>query len=457
MSTAKKVAAKSGNFFLDPSSQSSQLYQQAMKYLPGGNSRLTVFFSPHPFYALRGKGCIITDVDGIDRIDFHNNYTSLIHGHSDPDVIKAVSKQLQLGTAFGAPTESEIELAKLLTERVASIEKIRFTNSGSEAVLMAIRAARAFTGRNKIAKFEGAYHGCYDYMEISVGTSPEKMGTLTQPIGVPDSDGITPGILQDVVLLPFNTQEAVASIIESNRDTLAAVIADPLPSRAGLVPTQEGFFQFLREITKKYGILLIDDEVKSFRLAYGGGQEMYGMEPDLTTLGKFIGGGFPVGAVGGRSEIMQVFDPSQGHPRVPHAGTFNANPITMIAGKVTLEKFTRPAIERLNTMGESLIQKLNQLFAEAKVKAQVTGTGSLFRIHLTSRPLSDYRSCFGDPLTKEMTSRLFFKLLESGIFIAPEGLGSLSTPMTTKEVDRFLAAMKTSIAALIKEYPQLKR
>lgn len=449
--------ATKGNFFLDPSSQSSRLYQKAKKYMPGGNSRTTVFFTPHPFYAVRGQGCIITDAEGIERIDFHNNYTSLIHGHADPDVVKAIRKQLPLGTAFGAPTESEIELAKLLTERIPSVEQIRFANSGSEAVLMTIRAARAYTGRDKIAKFEGAYHGCYDYMEVSVASSPKEMGRATSPTPVPDSEGITSGVLQDVVLMPFNNIEITERIIKENRNTLAAVIADPLPSRAGLVPPQKGFFKSLREITKKYGILLICDEVKSFRLAYGGGQEMFGMEPDITALGKFIGGGFPAGAVGGLAEVMQVFDPSHGHPRVPHAGTFNANPMTMIAGRVTLEKFNRPAVKRLNTIGESLVKNLNQLFSKSKIKAQVTGAGSLFLIHLTSNPLTDYRSSFPDALQKEMMSRLFLKLLEAGIFLAPEGMGALSTPMTNKEIDTFLAAIESSMAALVKEYPQLKR
>jgi len=455
MATAKK--STNGNFFLDPSSRSSQLYQKAKKYMPGGNSRITVFFSPHPFYAVRGQGCIITDADGVERIDFHNNYTSLIHGHADPDVVKAIRKQLPLGTAFGAPTESEIELAKLLTERIPSVEQVRFANSGSEAVLMTIRAARAYTGRAKIAKFEGAYHGCYDYMEVSVASSPKEMGRATSPIPIPDSEGITHGVLQDVITMPFNNTEAMENIIEKNRNTLAAVIADPLPSRAGLVPPQKVFFPFLREITKKYGILLISDEVKSFRLSYGGGQEMFGLEPDLTALGKFIGGGFPAGAVGGRAEIMQVFDPSKGHPRVPHAGTFNANPMTMIAGRVTLEKFNRPAIKRLNELGESLIKNLNQLFAQSKVKAQVTGAGSLFLIHFTSKLLTDYRSSFPDSLQKEMMSRLFFKLVEAGIFLTPEGMGALSTPMTSKEIDSFIAAMESSMTALVKEYPQLKR
>jgi glutamate-1-semialdehyde 2,1-aminomutase len=195
----------------------------------------------------------------------------------------------------------------------------------------------------------------------------------------------------------------------------------------------------------------------SFRLAYGGGQEMFGMQPDITTLGKIIGGGFPVGAVAGSSEIMQVFDPTGGEAKVPHGGTFNANPITMVAGRVTLEKFTAAEVKRLNSLGDSLRTKLTELFSRSGVKAQVAGAGSMFRIHLTSDPLTDYRSSFLYPDKKEMMTRLFFKLLEAGIFMPSEGMGCLSTPMTMKEVDRFVAAVETSLATLIEEYPELKR
>lgn len=452
----KKANNGSGNSFLDPSSRSSRLYQEAVKVMPGGNSRSTVFYPPHPFYALRGKGCILIDVEGVERLDLHNNYTSLIHGHADPDVVREVNKQLELGTAFGAPSESEVELANIITERVRSVEQVRFANSGSEAVLMAIRVARAFTGREKIAKFEGSYHGCYDHVEVSVVASPEELGPATQPLSVPDGQGMPNRVLQETVVLPFNNEEAVARIIEKNHDTLAAVIADPLPSRIGVIPPKKGFFQFLREITKKYSILLISDEVMSFRLAYGGGQEMFGMKPDITTLGKIIGGGFPVGAFGGPAEIMQVCDPSHGNPKVPHGGTFNANSITMIAGKVTMEKFTAAEIKRLNDLGDSLRTKLTELFSRARVKAQVTGAGSMFRIHLMSDPVIDYRSAFLYPDRKERMTQLFFKLMGEGIFMPIEGMGCLSTPMTVKEIDRFVAAVWTSLATLVEEYPELK-
>lgn len=446
-----------GNSFLDPSSRSSQLYQQAVRVMPGGNSRTSIMYAPHSFYVQRGQGCVLTDVEGVKRIDFHNNYTSLIHGHADPDVIQAMSDQLQRGTAYGALTEVEIELAKIITERVASIEQVGFANSGTEAVMLAIRAARAFTGREKFAKFEGSYHGSYDHAEVSVSTSPDGMGSIEDPVGVLDSEGIPHKVLQDVVVLPFNNEAAVTRIIEKNRDTLAAVIADPLPSRAGLMSPKPGFYQFLRQITKQYGILLIADEVMMFRLAYGGGQEMFGMEPDLTALGKIIGGGLPVGAVCGSSEIMQVFDPAGGHAKVPHAGTFNANPITMAAGKATLEKFSASEVKKLNSLSDSFRTKLTQLFDQLKVRAQVLGAGSMFRLHLTSEPINSYRDSYLYPPKKEKMTRLFFELLKEGIYIAPEGLGCLSTPMTTKEVDHFVAAMEVSLATLVKAYPDLKR
>jgi len=451
-----KANSGNGNSFLDPASRSSQLYQQAVKVMPGGNSRTSIIYAPHPFYVQSGQGCVLTDVEGVERLDFHNNYTSLIHGHADPDVVQAINTQLQLGTAFGALTEPEIDLAKIITERVASIEQVGFANSGSEAVMLALRAARAYTGREKIAKFEGSYHGSYDYVEVNVSTSPDGMGPIGEPVSVFDSEGMPRNVLQDVVVLPFNNEAAVTRIIEKNRDTLAAVIADPLPSRAGLMPPKPGFYKFLRQITKQYGILLIADEVMMFRLAYGGGQEMFGMEPDLTTLGKIIGGGLPVGAVCGSAEIMQVFNPAGGHAKVPHAGTFNANPITMAAGKATLEKFSAAEVKKLNSLSDSFRTKLTQLFAQEKVRAQVLGAGSMFRIHLTSEPINSYRDSYLYPHKKEMMTRLFFELMKEGIYIAPEGLGCLSTPMTTKEVDRFIAAMEVSIAILVTLYPELR-
>jgi glutamate-1-semialdehyde 2,1-aminomutase len=447
---------KKGNLYLEPSSRSSRLYNEAVKVMPGGNSRSTVYWPPHPFYAAYGEGCYLTDVEGVTRLDFHNNYTSLIHGHADPDVVKACSEQLKRGTALGAPSEGEVELAKIITSRVRSVEHVRFANSGSEGVLMAIRVARAYTGREKIAKFEGSYHGNYDHVEVSVVAAPEEMGPKDNPTSISDGYGLPRRVLEEVIVLPFNNEEAVARLIERNHKELAAVIADPLPSRPGVIPPKPGFYKFLRDITKKYGIMLIADEVMSFRLSYGGGQEMFGMEPDISSFGKIIGGGFPVGGFGASAEIMSVCDPSKGTPKVPHGGTFNANVITMVAGQVTLEKFTAAEIKRINSLGDRLRSKLTELFSRLKVKAQIAGAGSMFRVHLISEPLIDYRSTYLYPDRKKRMDQLFFMLLEEGIYIPSEGFGNISTPMTEKEIDMFVLAMERSLPRLMEAFPELK-
>ncbi|MBI4540964.1 MAG: aminotransferase class III-fold pyridoxal phosphate-dependent enzyme, partial [Gemmatimonadetes bacterium] len=281
----------------DPSSASARLFERACKVLPGGNTRTTVFLSPYPLYAVRGHGCQIIDAEGIERIDFLNNYTSLVHGHAHPAIVAAVREQLELGTCFPLPTESEILLAELLCDRVPSVERVRFTNSGSEAVMMAIKAARAFSGRPRIAKCEGAYHGSYDFVEVSLDASPEDWGEADHPRAVRYSKGTPDAVLSAVTVIPFNHVSAAERILSEHADTLAAVIVDPMPNRVGLIPATREFLSMLRRFTSEHGILLIFDEVITFRLGYEGAQQEFGVIPDMTTMGKIIGGGFPVGAV----------------------------------------------------------------------------------------------------------------------------------------------------------------
>src|SRR5499426_2734269 len=312
-------------------SKSAALFARAQGVLPGGNSRTTVYMAPYPPYAASGEGCWVTDVEGDRRLDCLNNYTALIHGHAHPAIVEAATRRLALGASFPMPTPEEIELAALLCERLPSAERVRFTNSGSEAVMIAIKGARAFTGRPKIAKFEGAYHGSYDYVEVSLGSTPEAWGSLATPASTAYSKGTPPAVLEDVVVLPFNHTELVVGRIEREAAHLAAVVVDPVPNRIGLVPARTEFLQAMREVTRAHGIVLIFDEVISFRVGYHGAQGAFGVNPDMTTLGKIIGGGFPVGAVACSNEVMAVFDPGRGTPPAPHGGTFNANPVTMAA------------------------------------------------------------------------------------------------------------------------------
>jgi glutamate-1-semialdehyde 2,1-aminomutase len=436
-----------GNRFLEPASQSAALFERARKVLPGGNTRTTVFNPPHPLYLVAGQGCRVTDADGQTRLDFLNNYTSLLHGHCHPDVLAAAQAQLLRGTAFAGPTELEVELAEVITARVPAIERIRFTNSGTEGVMMAIKAARGYTGRPKVAKFEGFYHGTYDPAEVSVNPPLGAIGEADEPIGVSETAGLAPGTLENVVLLPYNNQAAVERIVEREAANLAAVIVDPLPNNAGFPDPAPGFLPFLRELTQKHGILLICDEIISFRVGYQGASARFGIKPDLLTLGKIIGGGLPVGAVGGSAEAMSVFDPTAGKPRVPHGGTFNANPVTMAAGIAAMGLWTESAIARLEQLGDDLRQRANWALDESGVPFKVTGQGSLFRI-MPKQSGGDFRSSVPDSRQQLQRRELHLRLLGQGVLTSPTGLGCLSTVMGEGEVTEMVEAIRVSASAV---------
>jgi glutamate-1-semialdehyde 2,1-aminomutase len=424
-----------------------ELYAAAAKLMPGGTSRLHYYYPPHPIYAAQGCGCRLTDVDGIERIDFLNNMTSMLHGHADPDINAAIIDQLQRGTAWSEPGEAECRLAKLLTDRVATLDRIRFANSGTEAVMMAIKIAREFSGRAKLAKFEGHYHGYYDYVQTSVGSPVDKWGPDDAPATIAMSGGIAPGVLADVVVMPWNDRAAVERLLTQHAKTVGAVILDPLANRGGMAPPEPGFTAFLREITRRLGMVLIYDEVISFRLAYGGAQEAYGGAPDLTTYGKIIGGGLPVGAVGGREEIMSLLDPTSGKARVESGGTFSGNPLTMVAGYAALSKWTRAEVARLNALGRDLRQKVDAVFAEAGEAAQLAGDGSLFRMMLKRERIRDYRSSMRGSQPASRMADLHKRLMKEGIIISRIGLGCISTPMVAAEVDAFTQSLRRALVS----------
>jgi glutamate-1-semialdehyde 2,1-aminomutase len=425
-------------------SRSSELYDRAVSVMPGGNTRTTVFTRPHPLYAVRGAGARVWDADGQVYIDLINNYTSLIHGHAAPEIVAAICDQAKLGTCFSMPTESEVALAELLCDRVTSIERLRFANSGSEGVMMAIKAARAFTGRAKIAKVEGSYHGSYDYMEVSEDSTPSNWGE-GQPASIPYSNGNSPSVLDEVVVLPLNDVELANRILRQHADDLAAVIIDPLAARIGLVPAERDWLALVRRLCDEFGIVLISDEVISFRVARGGAQEAFGFRADLTALGKIIGGGLPIGAVGGRADIMRVFDPTKGKPDVPHGGTFNANPVTMVAGRVAMELMTEDAYVALARSGERLTSGIAQAFADAGREGQVTGLASLRRVHFNGRTLRDYRSAFPTEPERQQMAAFYQGLLAAGVLIAPTGLIALSTPTTEVVVDEAVRGVRCAL------------
>jgi glutamate-1-semialdehyde 2,1-aminomutase len=423
---------------------SRRFFTEAREYMPGGDSRSTLFYPPYPAVIDRGQGCVVVDLDGNRLLDFTGNHSSLIHGYGHPQLLAAVEQQLRKGTTFPGSSEPQLEFARLLCRRIPSVELIRFTNSGTEASLNAVRAARAFTGRVRVAKVEGGYHGTADDVMVSIQPSEAEAGSRSRPSALPHAKGLPQEVVEKITVLPFNDVEGARALIEAEGHDLAAVLVEPVLGSAGMIPAERSYLQMLREITQRLGIILIFDEVVSLRIAYGGAQEYFGVHPDLTCLGKLIGGGFPLGAFGGRSDIMALFDPSQGPPAIPHPGSHNANPVSMVAGIVTFELLTRPVLEQLNTRAGTLRDGLSSAFRQAGIPVQVTGLGSLFGLHLTDRPVRSYRDTLGS--RTDLRHQIFLGLYNEGILIDPRGVGNISTAVGAAEIDQFLSALTTVLA-----------
>jgi glutamate-1-semialdehyde 2,1-aminomutase len=425
---------------LEQRAGSARLASRARHVFPDGSTRITVHRKPYPIYAQRGEGPCIVDADGNRYLDLNNNFTTLIHGHCYPPIVQAVSEAMRLGTCFANPTRLEIELAELLIGRVPGLEAVRFVNTGTEAVMFAIKAARAFTGREKIAKFEGAYHGGYDWAEVSEAAHPPDWGPAGQPRPTPPYRGTPASVLHEVVVLPFNDVANTRALLEAHAAELACVLVDLMPGRVGLVPIERDYLQLLREITQRHGILLIDDEVLNFRQSYEGAAHRFGVRPDLMTFGKIIGGGLPIGAIGGPRHIMDVFGARTGAPAVPQGGTFSANPLSMSAGLACMRALTREAFRDLESLGDYTRARLTELFQRKRWPFTVTGQASLLRVHARPSAPRSYRETFASPAERAVLNHLTEALLDRG-FIAPTSASwSLSTPMTRQHIDDLLEA-----------------
>lgn len=415
--------------FLTRTPKSRELQEEAVKWLPGGNSRGT-HHDPNPVFVDYGEGHYFYDVDGNRYLDFMLNATSMIMGHANPIVVEAIAEQAGLGTGFVGPNERAVCLARILCERVPSLDKVRFVNSGTEATLNTIRAARAFTGKHKIAKFLGAYHGSHEYSSVSVKPSGDPYGPDGPPATL-EFPGQPPSLLEDVVVLPWNDLETCERVLRRNAGDLAGVIMEPIASTLGFPPTRPAFLEGIRALTTELDMLLIFDEVQTLRTSPGGAQEMLGVVPDLTAMGKMVGGGLPAGAFGGRDDIMELFDP-RGGATIPHAGTFNANPLTMAAGEATLNHMTPDVYARLNALGEMIRGKLRAVFDELEVPAQITGMASLFGIHFNPDEITDYAVASRDDA--QLRQALALGLLNEGVM-----LGSTICTLTTEaEVDELV-------------------
>jgi glutamate-1-semialdehyde 2,1-aminomutase len=426
--------------------KSRALQAEAEQVLPGGSSRGTAHFAPYPFFAEHGDGHYVYDVDGNRYLDFMLNATTLIVGHANPMVVEALGEQTRKGTAFSTPTQVQVRMAKLLCDRIPSLDTIRFTNSGTEGTLMAIRAAWAFTGKHKLAKFEGGYHGAHEHVAVSVKPPADRLDPAG-PRAIPEYPGQPAGVLADVIVLPYNDLAACDRILRAHKDEVGALIMEPIVSSFGYVPGDPEFLRGIRKLTEELGIVLIYDEVQSLRVAPGGAQELLGVTPDLSCFGKIIGGGLPIGAFGGRRDIMAQYDPTAaGGARIAHAGTFNANPMTLVAGEAVLQALTPPIYRRLAELGESLRQKLRRTLGGTGVPAQVTGIASLFGIHFNTRPIKNYRDVVADDA--EMTKGLYTGLLNEGVLLQTTCAGALGVMTTDTEIDTLVDAVGRVIRRL---------
>lgn len=422
---------------------SHALHEKAVAAMPGGTTRTTTYFDPYPLYMDRGQGCRVWDVDGTERIDMLGNYTAMILGHAHPKVVEAITRQASRGTGFAAANPLEVQLATLLCERVPSLDAVRFCNSGTEATMFAMRLARAYTGRPKIARMEGGYHGTHDYAEVSTHPAVAQAGPPDAPVAQPDSVGTPRWVLEETVVLPFNNAGAAEAILRRHGDEVAAVILEPVIGAGGVIAATPDFLSRLRTVTRELGMLLIFDEVISLRLAPGGAQQMYGVTPDLTTMGKIIGGGLPVAAFGGRADVMALLDP-RGNGSMAQGGTYNGNPLGMAAGLAAMTELTPEVYENLNRKGARVAEMLAEVFASHGVPVQVNAVGSMFALHFTDRPVTDYRGVAA--ADKKKAREFFLGLVNHGVLIAPRGMGALSTPMAEPDIEQFIDAVDAVVA-----------
>ena len=421
---------------------SKAIYERAVDVLTGGVSRNTIFRKPHPYYAASANGSYIKDIDGVERLDFANNMASLVHGHSHPAIVNAVTEQLQKGSAYTMGTEAEVLFAELLIGRSPKFEKIRFMNSGTEAVMTMIKASRAYTGKPKIAKAEGAYHGTYDYAEISQTANPSNWGDINKPNAVPVVQGTPQKVLDDVVIFPFNDIERTIHLLEQNADQLACVLIDPVPHRIGLFPATDEFIEAIYKWTRKNNVILAYDEVVSYRVNFSGAQCSYSVKPDLTALGKIIGGGFPIGALAGKSEIMEVLDPRGTFLKHPHSGTFSANPISTTAGRVAMEMFDEKAVLKLNALAVTARKQIEESIKIADVPVSITGAGSMFKLHFQEKAPNTYRGAYQNKETKEIIDELLDHMfLKENIIMINTVACMLSTVLTQNNIDQLSDAL----------------
>ncbi len=429
--------------YLSKTKKSKKHFENARQCIPGGTSRLITFYQPHPFFVQKGNGCRMYDLDGNEYLDFLNNYSAGIHGHAHPHVEKAIKSQLQ-NINSTATAVNQYRLAEILCTRIPSIESIRFCNSGTEATMFAIRAARFVTGKNYIIKIDGGYHGAYDLLDVNAMPDLETKGAPRPLL----ESGISPSVLNDILISPFNDLEFMEKCFKAYKDKIAAVIIEPMPGRGNLIRPHEGYLQGVRELADRYDALLIFDEIMTFRLHTGGMQTMLDVKPDITALGKVIGGGLSVGAFGGRGDIMDSFDPTKRarEDLLIQSGTFSGHAITMAAGAASMEIYDQQEIDRLNALGAKLSKGIENAMNSTAIDGQCLGFGSLIEPIFSKEPLNNVKDAWLAVMpTQEFLRYFHLDIMNQGLFFSPRGMIALSTPMTETEINRAIDIIGNSI------------
>ena len=422
--------------------KSSLLFEKAKKLMPGGVNSPVRAFKPYPFFTSRAKGSYIYDIDGNKYIDYCLAYGPLLLGHAHPKIINNVRNQLDNGTIFGTPTQVEVELAEKIINLIPCAEMIRLVNTGTEATMHAIRAARGYTQKDKIVKFEGCYHGAHDTVLVKAGS-----GATT--FGAPTSLGIPENTIKNTIVLPFNNTDVFEKVIKQNKDDIAAVIIEPVIGNAGVILPKERYLKDIRKITEEEGIILIFDEViTGFRLALGGAQEYYRIIPDIVTLGKIMGGGFPIAAYGGKKEIFELISPLG---KIYQASTFAGNPVSVIAGLTVLNILfeNRNRIYRsLEELQKKIRKGLHDIIEDLKISGQINSIASMFQIFFTDQPVLDYISAKSSDKSKFMKYQL--ELLKKGVFIPPSPFETcfISTAHSEEDINKTIEIMESAIKSL---------
>lgn len=420
--------------------RSAELYSDARKYIPGGvNSPARSWggVGGDPIFLKKGAGSKVWDVDGNEYIDYVCSWGPLVLGHAQPEVLAAIKAAADDGTSFGAPTERETDIAKMVVDAYPSMDMVRFVSSGTEATMSALRLARAFTGRPKIIKFQGGYHGHTDALLVAAGS-----GAMAH--GIPDSAGVTESFAQDTLLAQFNDLPSVQAHFDAFPEDIACLIAEPVAGNMGVVPPQDGFLEGLREITAKHGALLILDEViTGFRVGYGGAQERFGVTADITCLGKVIGGGMPVGAYGGRQDIMETVAPLGA---MYQAGTLSGNPVAMAAGQKMLELLKRPGVyEELEAKGKRLADGMQQVFADAEVPLRINRVGSMMTLFFNAGEVTGWDSVTTSD--RDGFSKFFHRMLDEGVYLPPSPFEAMfvSTAHSDADIDATIDAARRAL------------